>query len=117
MRGKEVIALYERVLAEMQQMLEAARASDWERLTALERRCSDIVASLAGKELHETLEPVLQRRKAEIIGKVLAADAEIRKITEPWMQQLQQILGSAAREHRLHEAYARGAGRPPQGPP
>ncbi|HSQ05995.1 MAG TPA: flagellar protein FliT, partial [Burkholderiales bacterium] len=106
MSGKQVIAVYERVLAESQQMVEAARASDWERLVALERRCSHIVATLAGRELRETLEPALQRRKAEIIRNVLAADAEIRNITEPWMQQLQHILGSAARTHRLREAYA-----------
>jgi len=116
MSGKQVIATYERVLAEIQQMVEAARTSDWDHLVALERRCSHLVGSLAGKELRETLEPALQRRKAEIIRKVLAADAEIRNITEPWIQQLQQILGSAAREHRLRKAYAQGTGPRLHGP-
>ena len=62
------------------------------------------------------LKPALQRRKAEIIRNVLAADAEIRNITEPWMQQLQHILGSAARTHRLREAYARSTGPVLRGP-
>jgi len=115
--GEEIIAVYECLLEIMKQMLDAARAGEWERVVALERQCKHMVASLAGKEQREILQPALQQRKAAIIGKVLRLDAEIRNIAQPWLQHLQNVLGTAVRKQRLHHAYAQGSERVAQGPP
>ena len=42
------------------------------------------------------------------IRKVLADDAQVRRYTEPWMEQLQVFLGSARQENKLLRAYDTG---------
>lgn len=108
--GPHIIAAYEAILAITGQMLEAARNDDWDRLVALEKDCKKLVDELIAGSGSQPLSSQFQRRKAEIIRKVLADDAEIRNITEPWMAQLQHILGSAGQEKRLRQAYGPGNG-------
>lgn len=110
MNEQDVIVAYERILGYTSQMLEAARASDWDRLVALEQDCKKLVERLIADNTGQPLNSEFQQRKTEIIRKVLADDAAIRNITQPWMAQLQNILGSAGREQRLHRAYGPGAG-------
>ncbi len=108
MNNPQIIATYEAILALTGQMLEAARSDDWDRLVALEQDCKKRVEELIAENTGQPLSGQLQRRKAQIIREVLADDAEIRNITEPWMTQLQQLLGSAGHEKRLHQAYGPG---------
>lgn len=108
MNGPRIIAAYEAILALTGQMLEAARNDDWDRLVALEQDCKKRVEELIAENTGQPLSGQFQQRKAQIIREVLADDAEIRNITEPWMTQLQHILGSAGREKRLHQAYGPG---------
>jgi flagellar protein FliT len=110
MNEQDVIAAYESILGCTAQMLEAARASDWERLVEVEQDCRKLVERLIADNTGQPLSGQLQQRKAEIIRKVLADDAEIRNFTQPWMAQLQNIIGSAGREQRLHRAYDPGSG-------
>ena len=49
----------------------------------------------------EMLSGELRQRKLEIIQQILAVDAEIRTLTQPWTAQLQIILSNAVCEHRL----------------
>ena len=64
----------------------------------------------AGVKKEIALEPNIHKRKVEIIRQVLADDAEIRNLTEPWMQRLQHLLTSVGQERKLHAAYNAGAG-------
>jgi flagellar protein FliT len=109
MNSPQIITTYETILAITGQMLEAARSGDWDRLVALEKDCKKLVEGLIAENYGLPLSSQLQQRKAEIIRKVLADDAEIRNITEPWMAQLQNLLSSAGRERKLSEAYAPGS--------
>lgn len=109
MNGPQIITTYEGILAITGQMLEAARNDDWDRLVALEKDCKKLVEDLSAENYGLPLSSQFQQRKAEIIRKVLADDAEIRNITDPWMAQLQNLLGSAGRERKLSEAYAPGS--------
>jgi len=108
--GPQIIAAYEGILVMTGQMLDAARNDDWDRLVALEQDCRKRVEELIADHTGEPLSSQFQQRKAEIIRKVLADDAEIRNITESWMAQLQDILGSSGREQKLHQAYGPGSG-------
>lgn len=105
MNSSQIIEVYEDIQAASRDMLNAARASNWHELTALETKCRAKVASLIGAEPHEPLSPAQQQRKSEIVRQVLADDAAIRNLAEPWMAQLQHILGSASQEQKLHKAY------------
>lgn len=110
MNDPQIIVTYEAILAITGQMLGAARIDDWNRLVALEQDCKKLVERLIADNTGQPLSSQFQQRKTEIIRKVLADDAEIRNITQPWMAQLQNILGSAGREQRLHRAYGPGSG-------
>ena len=110
MNSKEIIGTYEAILEVTTRMVDAARGNDWERLAEREQECRQLVESLmnarSGQEI--ALDPQMRRRKVEI-RKVLADDAEIRNLTEPWMQKLQHLLTSVGRERKLHAAYSAGA--------
>jgi len=101
----EVIATYEQVAGITGRMLAAARSADWDRLVALEQACSRLVASLAFPAEPVALSPAQQHRKSALIRQVLAADAEIRRCTEPWMDELKSLLESAGKARRVHRAY------------
>ena len=112
MTSDEMISTYETILSVTAKMLDAARAADWEGLVSREQECRELVENLmkARGESDIVLEPTVHKRKVEIIRKVLADDAEIRNLTEPWMQKLQSLLTSVKHERKLHAAYGAGAG-------
>lgn len=107
MTSAEMIETYEDILAVTAQMLDAARSANWDLLVSREHECRELVERLMASrtETGASLEPQLRKRKVEIIRKVLADDAEIRNLTEPWMQKLQHMLTSVGRERKLHAAY------------
>ena len=110
MNSNEIIGTYEAILEVTGQMLDAARDNDWNRLVEREQECRRLVEGLmnarSGQDI--VLDPQMRRRKVEIIRKVLADDAEIRNLTEPWMQRLQHLLTSVGHERKLHAAYNAG---------
>lgn len=106
MDNQEVIALYETVADITDQMLAAARIGDWERLAALESRCSSQVEILKkSAEPHQPLSPLARERKTKIIKKILDDDRQIRDITEPWMAQLSALMNNAGSDRKHSQAY------------
>jgi flagellar protein FliT len=102
MDSQEVIALYETVADITDQMLAAARVGDWEKLAALETRCSSQVEMLKkSEEPRQPLSPLARETKSRIIKKILDDDRQIRDITEPWMARLSAIMKSAGTTERL----------------
>lgn len=110
MNSDEVIVLYEAIATITDQMVAAARASNWEQLAELESRCADHIATLKKGETLMPLPAIARERKAKIIQKILADDREIRSITEPWMTQLSALIKSASTERKLSQSY--GANKP-----
>ena len=111
MTSDEMIGTYENILSVTAQMLDAARAANWDLLVNREQECRQLVERLmsARGDNDISLEPQIRKRKVEIIRKVLADDAEIRNLTEPWMLRLQHMLTSVGQERKLHAAYGAGA--------
>ena len=97
MNNAQIIAAYETILSITGQMLEAARKKDWDYLQALEEDCRAIMAVLRAAN-PAPLGGDYQQRKVEIIHKVLADDAAIRNITQPWMAHLQDVISGISRE-------------------
>ncbi|MFN7087321.1 MAG: flagellar protein FliT [Burkholderiales bacterium] len=108
MNSTQVIAAYEGIRIVTRKMLRAALDSDWDELVALEKKCRAIVENLIASEPHEPLSEKQQQRKIEIIRQVLADDAEIRNLTEPWLKQLQGLLSAAGHEKKLRQTYEAG---------
>lgn len=105
LNSREVITLYETVAIITGQMLTAAREGDWNRLIALESRCSSHINVLKSGESATPLTGMVRDQKVRIIHKILADDREIRNITEPWMAHLAGLIKSTGTERKLNQAY------------
>jgi len=91
---------YEQIAQASQSMLDAARNSDWDEVERQEERCKALVASLkAASAASPLLRPQDNRRRMELLRRMLAADAEIRGRSEPWLRQLERLI-SPPRPHR-----------------
>ena len=101
-----MISLYEEVAATTDQMLAAARTSDWEQLIVLEIRCASLIERLKMRMPAAPLTGEARETKIRIIKKILADDCEIRNITQPWMTRLTELSNSTGTERKLHQAYS-----------
>jgi len=102
---EHVLELYASIAAASALMLEAAKESNWDRLVELEQNCRALIGKLKLTDGCAGAGANFVERKVAFIRKVLADDAEIRRYTEPWMNELTAYLGSARQQHRLQRAY------------
>jgi flagellar protein FliT len=87
------------------QMAEAAAACDWDRLVALEQDCAGLAHHLEANGEPIPLSETERALKRDLIRRILADDAEVRRHAEPWMEQVRQFLGGGARERTVRRAY------------
>jgi flagellar protein FliT len=83
---------YEEIERASQLMLDAARRSDWDEVERQEQHCKRLVALLKAASLESPLRPQDNRRRMDLLRRILAADAEIRSRSEPWLQQLERLV-------------------------
>ncbi len=102
---EQVLDIYGSISLKTAEMLDSARQGDWDRLVELEQDYGALVERLKRTDSGSIVSAGFTQRKIALIRKVLADDAEIRRYTEPWMNQLDVYLGSARQEHRLQSAY------------
>jgi flagellar protein FliT len=108
MHPAQEISTYENIAAIMNQMCAAAQGADWKRLAALEKDCARLVALLQASQQAAALTPPQQRRKFELLRQILANDAEIRRHTEPWMENLKALIKDTGRTRQVNQAYGVG---------
>ncbi len=102
----DTLSYYEAVATESAAMLAAARRRDWDAMIAAEKRCAAMIDRLkAAGEVK--LDAQAQQRKAEIIRTVLAHDAEIRRLVDPRIRELEKLLSANAKRRLVHQAYQR----------
>jgi flagellar protein FliT len=100
-----LLSTYDVLSATTGRMLAAARHEDWDRLVSLEKDCADLVARLSALETDDPLPAGIRERKAALLRKVLADDAAIRDLTQPYLKRLEAMLGTNRSEQRLLDAY------------
>lgn len=105
MNGERAIAIYEEILGIVDQMLAAAKKSDWDALASLEHTCKQLVNQLMAQDTSALLDAPQQKKKVALIGQILARDAEIRTLTEPHITHLQNILTHNSRKRLLNQTY------------
>ena len=98
------ISRYEEMCALSAQMVAAARASDWDQLVSLEHQVAQLRDALAEDD-GSTLDDAERESKARMIQRILEDDAEVRRHTEPWMDDLRRLLGGAAKKRQIERAY------------
>jgi flagellar protein FliT len=102
---EQVLDLYGSISDKTAEMLDSAKQGDWERLIALEHEYSALIERLQRTDISPPANAGFRERKVTLIRKVLADDAEIRRYTEPWVNQLDLYLGSARQQRQLQRAY------------
>lgn len=101
----QMIAAYQAILAITDQMLQAAKSSDWDKLVTLERSCKHLTNQLMEQRTQSPLSEIQQKKKIDLIQQILARDAEIRTITEPQIAHLQNMLTSHDHQRKLNRIY------------
>ncbi len=107
MNSHPILDQYERIKHVTGQMVAAARRADWDHLIDLEESCRSLTDALMEAERGVQLPPPMLERKVQLIRNVLADDAEIRNLTEPWMLRLQELLNGVDLGQQVKAAYGR----------
>ncbi len=88
-----IIGMYETMGEISGRMVEAAQANDWDRLVDLEKNVARLRDSLQLEDRSPlSLTEEERGRKLHLIHRILDADVEIRRHTEPWMAPVRQFL-------------------------
>jgi flagellar protein FliT len=91
---------YEAIERASQDMLEAARAGNWDHVVKLEGACALLISQLKHAATTQGLGSEEAQLKSRIMQRILVNDAEIRQLAEPWLEELDDIL--AGRPTTLH---------------
>lgn len=100
------IETYQEMCALSAQMVTAAQSQDWDALVDLEKKVSrlrDVLMTV--DDASAVLPPAEIERKRQLIQQILEDDAEVRRHTEPWMEQVRQFLGGTAKRQQVARAY------------
>jgi len=103
--SESILAIYENLWLLTQKMLSAAQNGDWDSLIEGELKRNALVERLMAQTEKVITDTVEQQKTSEIIQHILAADREIKTLTEAWKGELQEILGSIGIEKKLSKAY------------
>ena len=105
-------SLLDALLARYEAMAEAARANDWERLSALEREAAELrETARAGADAAADAATLATLPAAEAeslragIERLLALDAEIRTHTDPFLASVRKLLAGGRQERAVRNAY------------
>jgi flagellar protein FliT len=91
---------YQAIEKASQDMLEAARAGNWDHVLKLEGACALLISQLKSSAAKQPLGEDEAQFKSRIMQRILINDAEIRQLAEPWLEDLDDIL--AGRPKTLH---------------
>ncbi len=106
---KQIVERYTRMADASHRMLSAAREDDWDTVGEVEKECATLIAELAQMGDLAPSDPGLRQQKLGLMKRVLADDAEIRVLSQPWLKKLDALLRSPATVARLDRVYGSGA--------
>ena len=84
---------YEAIEKASAEMLEAARTGNWDTVVKLEGACAVLIAQLKNAAQSRQLQQNEAKEKSRIMQRILLNDAEIRHLAEPWLEDLDQMMG------------------------
>ncbi len=99
------LALFEEISTLSAQMVAAARENNWQQLVDLERSVAALRDQLMTEDSNNLLSPDEMELKRALIQRILDDDAEVRRHTEPWMEQVKRFLGGNAKRRQVESAY------------
>ena len=105
LNGEEVISIYEAVSVITGQMLQAAQRQDWVQLETLESQCSRQIDIIRTRGPLAPVNAELRERKISLLKKILRDDRLIRDATQPWLKELQALIGNTGTRRKLARHY------------
>ena len=100
-----IVERYRRMADASGRMLSAARLDDWDAVCVVEKECAALIAELSTMGDLAPTDPSLRQQKLEFMKRVLANDAEIRLLSQPWLKKLEGMMQAPSTTERLHRAY------------
>lgn len=92
---------YKAIERASRQMLEAAQLENWDEVVKLEGACAVLIEQLRAEARTQHLDPKERAEKQRIMLSILRHDAEIRTLAEPWLADIDFMLGGNA-QRQLH---------------
>jgi flagellar protein FliT len=92
-QAKGLLNYYQAIDTASHDMLEAARAGDWDTVVRLEGACAVLIAQLKHAASMHPLHAEEIVLKGRIMQRILSNDAEIRNLAEPWINDLSRMTG------------------------
>ena len=108
-REQHIVDRYQRMADASRRMLDAAREDDWERVCAVEKECAGLIAELSQMGDLAPTDSSLRQQKVALMKRVLADDAELRLLTQPWLRKLDALIRSPQTAALLGRAYGAGS--------
>lgn len=100
-----IVRSYEELLVLSEQMLEAARASNWDALTDLQKVYMAEVERLRQLDHSVRFSDDERLRRFNLLERILAFDARIRDLTMPRLAELGSLISNSRRKQELSAAY------------
>ena len=98
--NSSLLSYYEAIERASADMLDAARTGNWDHVIKLEGACVLLISQLKNAARGSALSGEESQLKSRIMKRVLVNDAEIRHLAEPWIDDLDQMIGG--RPNTLH---------------
>jgi len=105
--GAPLLAAYAELARLSAAMLDAARRGDWDEVASHEAECArrtEHLRQLASPGT-ESLAEAEREHCIALIQQVLADDAAIRDLAQPWMKELEQIIRSTRPRHPVYSSF------------
>jgi flagellar protein FliT len=97
----KLLNYYEAIEKASADMLAAARTGNWDEVVKLEGACAVLIAQLKNAAQSSQLMQNEAKEKSRIMQRILLNDAEIRHLAEPWLEDLDHMMGGT-RPAMLH---------------
>jgi flagellar protein FliT len=97
-----MIQHYEAIAAASRRMLDAARAGDWDAVGQEEDHCRALISTLKRSHPEAAVASAARRQRMALLRAMLADDAEIRELSEPWLKQLEALLAGRSTATRTN---------------
>ncbi len=88
----ELLTYYKAIEQASADMVAAARAGDWDQVVKLEGACVLLISQLRTAAQSAQLDAEAARAKSRIMQRILVNDAELSRLTEPWISDLDRVL-------------------------
>jgi flagellar protein FliT len=95
--NSSLLSYYEAIEQASADMLDAARSGNWDHVIKLEGACVLLISQLKNAARADKLSGEETQFKSRIMKRVLVNDAEIRHLAEPWMEDLDQMIGGQSK--------------------